>query len=136
MAVIEFDDGTKIVLKRNSSITFEYGGFTINNGSGSMTYRKIGSNIILKNKRAKFGILGTTVAWEETDSKSVFQVLEGNVEAENKKTGEKTLMQAGDEYVIDSTEKETIGKIDIEEEINKWKKNEEEAEKSTDTNQK
>jgi|GEM_PF-1982847 len=119
-AIIEFKDGSKLVLDKGSTISFTDAGFGIDNGSCSFTYKKYGSKFILTGKKVKFGILGTEVSWEVDGDDVIFKVIEGKVEAEAIDSGETVILTAGEKVELDYNNDLLVRDFDVEAEIDKW----------------
>jgi hypothetical protein len=102
-ALIQFKDGTKFILERDSQITFNAsGGFTVETGGGYMEYKKYGQKIILQTRRGKFAIVGTTVNWKVDGDHIQFGVIEGLVEVDPDDGSETTIwLEAGEEVMAD-----------------------------------
>ncbi|MBU0648006.1 FecR family protein [Patescibacteria group bacterium] len=120
MAVLEFEDGTKIVLGRDSRISINDAGFTIENGSGILTYKKYGSKFILESRRVRFGIVGTTVSWVSDGDEIDFKVLEGKVEAAPEDGGETIILNAGEEISADERGLSAVWEFDESSELDRW----------------
>ncbi len=115
-AVIEFEDGSKFVLRENSTLKVTNGGFILDNGRVYMEYVKLGKNFILQDRRAKYGILGTVVDWQVDEQASIFKVIEGSVDVDN---GEVKILTQGQEIVITDNRKE-INIIDVQKLSEEW----------------
>lgn len=126
-ALIQFKDGTKFILERDSKITFNAsGGFTIETGGGYMEYKKYGQKIILETRRGKFAIVGTTVAWDVDGEHIQFRVIEGQVEADPDDGSEIIMLEAGQEVLADEFGMSGAMNFDPENSLERWQTIEEE----------
>ncbi|MFA4930890.1 MAG: FecR domain-containing protein [Patescibacteria group bacterium] len=133
-AIMEFADGTKFILDRESKITFNAaGGFTIETGTGYMEYRKYGKKIILETRRGKFAIIGTTVSWDVDGDHIQFQVIEGQVEADPDDGHDPIMLTAGQEVLSDEFGMTAPMNFEINSSQARWDKIEQEIINSSDT---
>ena len=99
-AVVEFKDGTKFIIKQNSTITFKSSEILLDTGSATFEFKKIGKKIYITDKRGKFAIVGTKFEIITDKDNTLLKVYDGKVETENLNSKNKTLVSAGEEINI------------------------------------
>ncbi len=102
-AVIQFKDGTKFIIREGSTATFSNGAFTMETGNYYYSFAKQGKKIYLKDRRAKWSIIGTQFEISTNQEESVLKVYEGTVEAESLTGGGKKIVSAGNVLDMDDS---------------------------------
>ncbi len=102
-AIIEFADGTKFIIREHSSFRVFNGGFELERGAFHMTFvKQANGQIILKDKRALFGIRGTQFLVEIGEQNTILTVFEGLVEASTIDKKIKQEVSGGQSVTIES----------------------------------
>ncbi|MBP9758643.1 FecR domain-containing protein [Candidatus Dojkabacteria bacterium] len=99
-AVIQFKDGTKFIMKENSTMTFNHLGFNLDTGTTIYNFHKVGKKIYITDKRGKFSIVGTQFEITTGEDNTQLKVYEGSVETENLNGKDKTIVKAGEQIII------------------------------------
>ena len=99
-AVIQFKDGTKFIMKENSTITFNSTGFNLDMGTTIFNFKKIGKKIYITDKRGKFSIIGTQFEVSTGKDNTLLKVYEGAVETESLGGKDKTMVKASEQIIV------------------------------------
>ena len=99
-AVIQFKDGTKFIMKENSTLTFNHLGFNLDTGTTIFNFHKIGKKIYVTDKRGKFSIIGTQFEVSTGKNDTLLKVYEGTVGTESLDGKDKIMVNAGEQIGI------------------------------------